>query len=88
MHSALFYRLLFCRLFYRCAELGVTVLSVTPFYLFQSGFLATAAAAVNIAGSGWEEIIGRELNFTENVTRTVGRIVTLLFGYAEIIYRH
>jgi hypothetical protein len=59
-------------------------------FSFLKLLLVTAATAVTVkaTGTGREKVIGRELDFAENVARTIGRIVALLFGYTEIIYRH
>ena len=56
--------------------------------LFLFTVTATAAVGVKTTWTGREEIVCREFDFAENIARTVGGIITLLFGYAEIVYRH
>ena len=52
------------------------------------GSLAAAAVVIRVARARREKVIGREFDLSEGVAGTVGGIVTLLFGYAEIVYRN
>lgn len=51
-------------------------------------FTAAADIVIGTALSGREEVVSWEFDSLKHVARLVGSIVTLLFGYTEVVYRN
>lgn len=56
-----------------------------PPFVLELFLSAAGAGVVGIAGTWREKVVGRKLDFSEGIAGVVGRVVALLFGYAEIV---